>query len=204
MKKKSAFLVSCSVILLCLGVIVGMTWALFSDSFTVSNHLKSGKLDVTLVRTDLAYSVLDADGVLTTYTTDDELDLTGFTTENVFGINSNDIQIVPGSYFDAELEFRKDSTITFDYSIEIRMSNEVSALAEQLQVTVTHPDGSQTVKMLDELASGLRIDAGTMSPADAAQKFGVRIDFVGNAANNNAQDDSVVFDLVVWAQQATN
>ena len=48
--RKRTLLVSCAVILLCMTVIIGMTWALFTDTHTVKNHLKAGDLDITLER----------------------------------------------------------------------------------------------------------------------------------------------------------
>ena len=42
--RKRALLVSGSVILLCMTIIVGMTWALFTDTRTLTNHLKAGDL----------------------------------------------------------------------------------------------------------------------------------------------------------------
>ena len=46
--RKRALLVSASVILLCMTIIVGMTWALFTDTATVENHLQAGDLNITL------------------------------------------------------------------------------------------------------------------------------------------------------------
>ena len=62
MKTKRILLVSCSIILLCLMIITGLTYALFTDQFSVGNHLEAGRLNVTLERTHLEYSVLDEFG----------------------------------------------------------------------------------------------------------------------------------------------
>ena len=48
--RKRALLVSASVILLCMTIIVGMTWALFTDTQKVTNHLQAGDLSITLKR----------------------------------------------------------------------------------------------------------------------------------------------------------
>ena len=104
MKKKRVLLVSCSVILLCMSIIVGMTYALFTDSVSVKNHLKAGNLDITLTRTNLEYSVLNEDGELAVTEVTDDYNFTDSTNENVFGIDAKDIRIVPGSYFDADME----------------------------------------------------------------------------------------------------
>ena len=46
MRRKRALLISCSVILLCVSIIVGMTYALFTDSVSVNTHLQAGNLDI--------------------------------------------------------------------------------------------------------------------------------------------------------------
>ena len=216
MKKKRVLLVSCSVILLCMSIIVGMTYALFTDSVSVNNHLKAGNLDITLTRTNLEYSVLNEDGELAVTEVTDDYNFTASTNENVFGIDAKDIRIVPGSYFDADMEIANNGNVAFTYSVGISLIGNSNALAEQLQVTVTHPDGTITTKKLSELAGGLSISTGKMKVTDATQSFSVKIDFIddvvanANLANGEtpmdndlAQTQSAVFDLVVTAVQAT-
>lgn len=214
MKVQRVLLVSCSVILLCTCIIAGMSYALFTDSVSVQNHLKAGSLDVTLKRTDLTYCVLNADGELAETTVTEALDLTTSTDENVFGIQSADIRIVPGSYFDATLEIANAGNTAFVYYIGLQLLGDSNALAEQLKVVLTHPDGTQTEKRLSELANGLSIEAGRMQVGDRAQQFQVRVEFLDDVAynanqpeatmdNDLAQTQSAVFDLVVTAVQAT-
>lgn len=219
MKKKRVLLVSCSVIMLCVCIIAGMSYALFTDSVSVGNHLHAGNLNVTLTRTNLEYSVLNDDGELAVTTVEADLDLTTSSADNVFGIDSTDIRIVPGSYFDADLEIANTGNTAFKYSISIKLLGDSTDLAEQLKVIVTHPDGKTTEKMLSELTSGLSIDTGKMKVGDTAQSFSVRVEFVNDSDyngelpddaaqedymnNNKAQSDSAVFDLVVTAIQAT-
>lgn len=216
MKKKRVLLVSCAVILLCMCIIVGMTYALFTDSVSVKNHLKAGDLEISLTRTNLEYSVLNEDGELAVTTVEDDLDFTDTTGENVFGIDATDIRIVPGSYFDADMEISNNGNVAFTYSVGIQLIGESNALAEQLQVTVTHPDGTTTTRMLSELADGLSIATGKMKVTDTKQAFSVRVDFVDDVVanaglaegetgmdNDLAQEQTAVFDLVVTAVQAT-
>lgn len=216
MNKKKVMIVSSSVILLCICIIAGMSYALFSDSVSVGNHLKAGNLKVTLTRTGLEYSVLNEDGELAVTTVEEALDLTTSTDENVFGINAEDVLIVPGSYFDADLKIANGGNTAFTYSVGIKLLSGSADLAEQLKVTVTDPDGNTQTAMLSELANGLEIDTGKMKVGSEAQSFSVRVEFVNDADyntedtpadelmnNNAAQDASVVFDLVVTAIQAT-
>ena len=55
-------LVTSVVIMLCAAMIVGGTYALFSDSVEVTNHLVAGTLKVKLERIDLEQWRLDEDG----------------------------------------------------------------------------------------------------------------------------------------------
>lgn len=208
MKKSRVLIASCSVILLCMSIIIGMTFALFTDNVWVKNHLKSGNLKVTLTRTNLEYSVLDNNGKLATITNSDEYDFTNATDENVFGINDPDTFIAPGSYFDATMKITNMGNVAFTYSVSIKLIGDVNALAEQLKVTITHPDGSKTTKMLSELPEGLSIATGIMNANDTSQNFNVRVEFVdygsaSNINNNDAQSQYAKFDLIVTAVQAT-
>lgn len=216
MNKKRVLLISCSVIMLCLCIIAGMSYALFTDSVTVSNHLQAGNLHITLTRTELQYSILSVNGELDTITVEEDLDLTTSTDDecNVFGIDSNDVRIVPGSYFDAELEIKNDGNTAFNYSVSIKRLDGTMDLADQLKVIVTHPDGSRTEKMLSELTGDLSIAAGRMKKTDSVQTFRVRVEFVNDADynvshdedarinNNDVQSGTAVFDLIVTAEQA--
>lgn len=204
MKLQKVLLVSCAVILVCTVVITGMTYALFTDQVSVESHLKAGNLDVTLTRTALEYSTLNADGELVETRVNEPLALNGTVRDNVFGIDSADVCIVPGSYFDATLEITNDGNTAFDYIVTVKQLRESNALAEQLQVTVTHADGTQTVRMLSTLSEGLTVEAGRMQVGETVQRFSVRVDFIDDTnVNNDAQELTAAFDLIVEAVQAT-
>ena len=203
MKRNRILLIASAVILLCTCIITGVSYALFTDSVSVTNHLQAGKLDVTLERTDLTYCILNDAGVLETVTVDADLDFTSSTANNVFGIDASGMKVVPGSYFVAKMKMGNNGNVAFTYDVSISLLEGNNALAEQLTVTVTHPNGSTTVKKLSELTNGLTITAGTMGATDSAQEFTVAVSFDDATANNSAMNKSVVFDLVVTAEQAT-
>ena len=92
-----------AIILLCMTIIAGMTFALFTDSKRVKNHLQAGDLEVTLTRTYLEYSVLNPQGKLAVTKVEEDLNFTNSTNQNVFGVDAKNIRIVPGSYFKADL-----------------------------------------------------------------------------------------------------
>ena len=121
----------------------------------------------------------------------------------MFGIDASGMKVVPGSYFVAKMKMGNKGNVAFTYDVSISLLEGNNALAEQLTVTVTHPNGSTTVKKLSELTNGLTITAGTMGATDSAQEFTVAVSFDDATANNSAMNKSVVFDLVVTAEQAT-
>lgn len=204
MKKKRVLLVSCSVILLCICIVAGMSYALFTDSASVSNHLKAGNLDVTLTRTNLEYSVLNNNGELEVSRVTGAQSFTGSNTNNIFGISSEDMVIVPGSYFDAQLQIGNGGNVAFNYTVQLTdISN--TKLAEQLRVTVTKPDGTTETKMLKEFSGA--IFTGVMQKGTTAQTFSVKVEFLDdsneNFTNNDAMSGVADFDLVVTATQKT-
>ena len=194
------------IVALSVGLIIGGTYALYTDQATITNHLNAGELEVTLARTALKTKTIDnATGLLSENVfPEGEVDFTESNNKNVFEIN-DDTRIIPGSRFDASMKIRNDGTIAFTYWIEIKFSSEVtSALAEQLKVTVTTADGNQTTAFL---SSGLVIgSAGSpigMLLTKEATTFDVTIEFLelGAEVNDAAQGESIDFDLVVHAVQ---
>lgn len=219
MKKKRALLVSCAVIVLCLCIIAGMSYALFSDRVSVGNHLQAGNLKVSLKRTNLEYCVLNSDGVLETKTDTTSLDLTNKTGKNVFGLDSENIRIAPTSYFDATLEIANGGNTAFTYSVTVQLADAYknSELAKQLKVTVYNAKGDVVKsEMLDKLDSATIPVGATITVNGEKQTFRVRVEFVNDVDynkelpagedrmnNNAAQDGVAAFDLVVSAVQST-
>lgn len=200
--KIRTLLVACVMIMLCSAMIVGGTYALWTDTVTVSNHLVAGSLDVKLARTSLSKTYLDAEtGYLTTDQDTTELDLSEATTANVFGIADDEL-IVPCSSYEATLKLSNVGSVAFNYDVVIQCTSFSNALAEQLAVYV---DGVQVGYLSDFYAEGEEaiISQQTMSKTDADKLFTVKIVFEDLDTNNNAKGQSANFDLVVKATQAT-
>ncbi|MBQ7365576.1 MAG: hypothetical protein IJW46_08260, partial [Clostridia bacterium] len=178
--RKRVMLVSCAVILLCFCVIAGSTYAIFTDSVKSVNHLEAGKLDLTLVRTKLVTRTLDADGYLQTKTDNSSISFTDANAANLFGITESTI-IIPFSYIEATMVIGNAGNVAFGYGIYIHSLDEVpNELANQISVTVTHPDGSTTKKWLSELTkdnSLTIVDKKEMGVNDPEITFTVRIEF---------------------------
>ncbi len=216
--KRSRTLLSASVLMLVgVGTLVGGTYALFTDTAKVTNHLKAGNLNISLVRTKLVKNTLNNEGVITSSTNTTEVDFSGESQENIFGLDTDEV-IVPTSSFTADLKLingKKDgdsyvpSSVAFSYSVKIVVSDDSNGdLINQLSITVKK-DASDTgtTKTLKEF-DGLVILEGNMTKTDTSKAFSVAITFVDtapdNAENNKAQDKNASFDLVVEAVQLTS
>ena len=185
-----------------------MTFSLFTDAEFVNNHLKAGDLDVTLERTKLTSTYLTDRGFLTTAVNDQKKDFSNNTDENVFGLDG--ALIVPLSEYEAEMVLTNNSDVAFNYWIQI-VTDEKSGenLAEQLEVTVTikNEDGTtQTKRLAEGLWVGSASDALGVLAVGEDCEFSVNIKFLDDRSveeieNNDAQGESVYFDLVVYASQ---
>ena len=210
--RKRALLVSASVILLCMTIIVGMTWALFTDTQKVTNHLQAGDLSITLKRTELTKTTLNAQGKLVTSAPDTTTkNFSNPTDENVFGIVEGE-KIVPGTKYVAKMQVENHSDVAFGYWIEIVCTDKTNGadLAKQLKVTVnTGSDASASVN--DGLTVGSSSNYVGELIIGASAEFTVTVEFLDRfvAANNIdhidlAQGENLSFDLVVHAVQATD
>ena len=228
LNRKRVLLLSASMILLCMCVIVGATYALFTDTETVKNHLRAGNLDVKFERTNLEYTVLNDEGMMILKTVEEDVDftVTNLAEANVFGI-ADESRIVPGSYVEAELKVSHDrdshdnvpdSNVAFDYKVFIQLDkNSYNDLAYQLYVTVINNETDETVvdyvKLNDkrfnaEDAGYICIFSGDDVKLTESDTFTVRIDFENviadnGATNNKAEDLTVYFDLIIEAEQST-
>lgn len=216
MNRKRTLLVSASVILLCMTIIVGMTWALFTDTVVVENHLQAGDLNITLERTKLeTYSIDSTTGYLTSTTDDTLVDFSNPTGKNVFDLTTGS-KIVPCSSYTATMKISNNtatSDVAYDYWIEIKLNvdgltaEEIEALKldEQLKITVSSEELAEPQSKL--LSEGLTVGSssapiGTLTLGDS-DDFAVTMEFVDGANNNAAKTQKLTFDLVVHAVQRT-
>lgn len=203
MKQKRVLLIACALVLLCMSLVVGITYGLYTQSLTASNHLQAGNLDISLIRTDLSYRVLNEEGELEVTRVEENTDFTSSTNENIFGMDAEGLLIAPGAWFDAQMQVVNNGNVAFSYDVSIRLQGDVNALAEQLLFTVTHPDGSVTEKRLSQLTEEFSLATGRMKVTDKAQSFRVKVEFLDEQDNNLAQSQVAVFDLFVTAVQST-
>ena len=226
---KRVLLVSASMVLLCLCIIVGATYALFTDSATVHNHLQAGDLDLRFERTYLEYTKLDEEGFMQKFTETNPVDFTNsnidFSKSNIFGFEDKDANgkervIVPGSYVRADLKISNDGNVAFDYEAFILLKEGTdTALAKQLLVTVTDKKTQNVLVNAEPLnfmvastqvPNGYKITFGEDIGKSDSAEFTVVISFADDEVNNTvgdndlAQTQSVAFDLYVSAVQSTS
>lgn len=210
--RKRSLLVSGAVVLLAMTVIVGMTWALFTDTQKVINHLQAGDLEITLKRMELTKTKLNAAGYLVTPSEPDKtvVNFSNPTDKNVFGIEPDE-RIVPESKYVAKMEIQNKSDVAFGYWIEIVCTDKTNGadLAKQLKVTVN--TGSDLSALVGDglVVGGADAYVGELAVGDTGT-FTVTVEFLdsfveeNNIAHNDlAQGESLSFDLIVHAVQVT-
>ncbi len=200
-KRTRTVLIAMLTACLCLALAVGGTYALFSDSAKVENHLQAGSLDVGLRWVKYTEYTLAADGQLKESETDKDVDLSETTTNDVTLFSVTDA--VPNSWYEAELEVSNQGNVAFDYGVRILLDTDSltdlqKKFAEQITITVTATGVSKSFS-LSEIED---VDLGTMAAQGTAQTFTVRATFTDSANNDEVQKQSLNFDLQVYANQS--
>jgi predicted ribosomally synthesized peptide with SipW-like signal peptide len=226
--RKRALIVSGAIVLLALTVLIGATFALFTDTQRVTNHLRAGDLEITLKRTELTKTTLNASGKLVTSAPDKNvLNFSNPTDENMFGLAEGE-KIVPGTKYVAKMRIENHSDVAFGYWIEIKLNfegenaltdEELAALKLDEQLKVYINDVAQAVTLdqglkvgsegnpIGKLAKAPTFDANN-NPSHNLKYFetfvvGVFFEDLDDEINNLAQGQSLHFDLIVHAVQLT-
>ena len=176
--KGSSFLVACAIMLLCIVLMIGGGYALWSDSASVENHLTAGTLKVKLERISLTKTCLDdTTGYLAVSEDTTTVDLTSSTTQtvNVFGIGENE-KIVPCASYDAKLRLTNNGDVAFSYEVIIKLTSVSNELAGQLKVYVDNVDMGYLSAYAD--AGQAIVATSTMAKNDTAKEFSVKIGFL--------------------------
>ena len=211
-RRPKAIIMALVVIVLCMSLIVGGTFALFTDKVTLNNHLQAGTLKITLIRTAHSYKILDRDGYLaTTAVSGEEVDAE--TLDNAFDLPANAL-IAPQSVLSATFKIQNKDTVAFSYSVSLVVKDSegeeidttdpelLNALHEQLRVELTDLSGTH---YLNESSEDLTVDGGSPVTVGQTATFTVTITFIDDTAINNlAQGQNAYFDIVVSATQVTD
>ena len=208
-------IMSGSVILLALTVVTGMTWALFTDTQNVINHLRAGDLSITLTRTELTKTTLNTPGYLEEVqvqkSTDKPEAFSKSTDKNVFEIGENE-KIVPGCKYVAKMKIENQSDVAFGYWVGIDCADKTEGanLAKQLKVTVNTGSDSSAFVNDGLLVTGEDENYIAKLAIGASAEFTVTVEFLDSFVDDNnidsndlAQGERLAFDLVVYAVQVT-
>ena len=220
-KRKRSLLLSAMTLMLCLALVAGGTYALFTDSETLRTHLVAGDLDITLKRVGLESKALGEGGFLYSSGVDDTVvDYTNGKNRhiNVFGIDDKTL-IVPCSSYIATMEITNDeSDVAFGYWVEIYQTNDPdnpnkisdAELLSQIEVKIEAANGKVITKRLSEgLNLGDEDHPIAIIPTGGMDNFKVTLTFVddrvdSNIINNHAMNNNAYFDVIVHAVQVTD
>ena len=205
-KKRRSVLMSLVTFMLCLALVAGGTYALFSDQVTLTTHLKAGTLDITLERTNLVARTLNSETGFLGYVSNSEIvDFSKPTDRNVFDIDYTD-KIVPGCAYHATLKLTNNTDVAFMYWVEIiNRADKDLALADQLKVSVKVGEGEKTSEILsDGLNVGSQAKPIGILAKSEAESFVVSLEFLDLAVNNAAKNQSLDFDVIVHAVQVVD
>lgn len=204
-KKRRSVLMSAVTFMLCLALVAGGTYALFSDQVTLTTHLKAGELDITLERTNLVTKALDnSTGFLVDIIDEEDVDFSKPTVRNVFDLEKTD-KIVPGCSYDASMKITNNTDVAFAYWIEIIDRNyEDIVLGDQLVVTIKADGYEKTVKVSEGMIVGNQSEPVAILAKGEYDNFNVVLEFLDLANNNAAQNQSLNFDIVVHAVQVVD
>lgn len=207
--KVRTLLIASVMITLCVAMIVGGTYALWSDSVTVNNHLSAGTLKVSLTRTYLEKYTLGTNMYMQTTTDDTETS----TTSNLFGMSDGE-HIVPTSSYAARLKLTNSGDVAIDYTINIVVkSTSDKDLAKQVKVAIGRGEVGSVVygewKYLATEIEGVvtftqfTVGGGTLDRTTTEDEFWVKILFEDRSDNNAAKDKEAEFDVLIEATQKT-
>lgn len=212
MKKRSIVTIACLSIVLCVALIAGGTYALFSSKTSVTNHLRSGNLTLKLERVGLtkyAYDEASGEYKENVYTSGDAyVDFSQATEKNVFDIARSEV-IAPGVWYEATMRISKDNTnVPFAYKIIVKLNGSKgedgkdNAFASQLRIYVDGaPKGYLSDYVTAEGGNEISVSSGLIGLTEGSKEFKVKLLFDPTADNNAVMNSTADFDLIVEATQ---
>ena len=219
-KTRTLTMIGALVVLLAL--LVGTTYALFTDKATITNHLNSGDMQLTLIRTDYTHMMLDQDGFVADVTPDghdDPKDFSAPVGENMFNLDEAQ-RFVPGSSVSADMvlsnaDVNSDTAFNYWFTIVVKgvEDEELPAFVDALLLDVAiegHPEFSVSgIRLGDEAYVNAETGEITFGTATAPigvlkiggeQKFTVTVSVDVNAGNEISNQE-ILIDLIVNAVQ---
>ena len=210
-------LIAIAAIALCFALIVAGSYALFTDSTPVKNHLQAGRMEMTLKRTNLVGKKINSKGILDDYTNGAVVDFTRTSTrdQNVFGFtfdsttsNADDLadtvtnKVVPGTTLTAtmELDMSDRSNVAYAYWVEFVVADENGKLynvdtnnnhldlAEQIVISIN----DKTPVKLSEIAN----NTNKLSYGSESAPLG-EVHVIDDASTPNVDEGKATFTVTV-------
>ena len=207
--KKSALLMSFTSLLICFAMLVGSTFAWFTDTATTGvNKIVAGKLDVEL----LMYNGTEYANI-----SKEPAPIFGSETSTVAQNNNLDTLWEPGKTQVAYLAIKNEGNLDLKYQVALNVTNPADGkdLYQVMQYAIA-PDAKGTDSVLPEWTMGKSVIPGAQTVsgtnttgADPAgvkllhgetHYFALLVHMDGNAGNKY-QNGKVEFDLTVYAAQ---
>lgn len=196
---KRALLSSVLAMILCLGLLIGTTFAWFTDSVTSSgNKIKAGTLDIQLLMDG------DVDG---TYDDISNNNSPIFGEGSIAQNNNAETLWEPGKTQVAYLAIKNNGNLALKYTVGLDVQNVSKDLYEVMEYAIV-PDADANHKVTS-WTSGNSVEVGTQSvsgdvslPVGATHCFALVI-HMDEEAGNEYQGGEVNFDLTVLATQDT-
>lgn len=202
MKTKKSLLTSCLVIALCLSLICGATFAMFTDSASTNIVVSGGKveIDATIIKDSLTLYSLDED----TQEIVEQED--GFVTGGTATLTGNSLsleKIVPGDGVELTLSVKNNSTVSIKYAIIVAVNNTVVngtyKLSDALVATVDGEPVADGVSEWKSLAGSEQFPSDTMtiavslpvSTGNEYQGLACSIDIILYAIQSNADTSGI-------------
>lgn len=197
-RKTKTALASAGILVVSAALVVGATWAFFTDNVTVNNHIEVGDLSIGLSRVSYLSKELQSDGTLAE--TDEDTTVVDLLKDpkELFRVEN----AVPGCWYQAKIKISNLGSVSVDYGARFLVGEltdpEDIAFSKQMQLTVTTSADASTSFTLDKAAD---VDIGNLL-AGSEDTFTVKAEFLASEDNNAAQKGSLDFDLQVYAAQA--
>ena len=196
---KRALLMSALALLMCVSMLIGSTFAWFTDSVTSSgNKIKAGTLDIQLLMDG------DVDG---TYDDISNNNSPIFGEGSIAQNNNAETLWEPGKTQVAYLAIKNNGNLALKYTVGLDVQNVSKDLYEVMEYAIV-PDADANHKVTS-WTSGNSVEVGTQSvsgdvslPVGATHCFALVI-HMDEEAGNEYQGGEVNFDLTVLATQDT-
>lgn len=171
------------------------------------DHLITDENGFTLVRNSLNFYETDESGVERRKTDNSVTDFTDPSNDNIFGLTGS-VTVSPGSKITANMEIANTSDSSFVYWLGLNLNGNENELFEQLKITVKVSDSPLQTEAV--FVNGQAMLGNASQPIAKvldgnSSEFSVTVEFKHNSSlNDGAQNQTAVFDLVVYAvPQAT-